>query len=123
MKKIILLTFAATLVWAGGALACDSKIVKTVCPQVIELIALPVMAEMNEIVELTPIPDIEEIKAFAVTMASAAFELEAVETVEIVETTVTVEDQRSSGGVVFTVAKAVGKALLKAIAVLVGQVV
>ena len=89
----------------------------------IELITLPVMAELHEIVELTPIPDIEEIKAFALNVAIAAFEMETVEAIEVVETTVTVEDQRSSGGVVFTVAKAVGKALLKAIAVLVGQIV
>jgi len=130
MKRLLILTTVVMMLAASGAEArevtavvtigdCTARIVAPMVAPVAELIEAAEFVEFApipdvvEILELTSIPVTTEIKSFAVSAKSAARDV-----------TVTVETESgSSVGVVFTVAKALGKAVLKAIATLIHQIV
>ena len=124
MKKLLLLIIVATLMSATAAAACQTttalEAVKAVAKCSSRVAALtPELPDLPDIVELAPI-DIDEIVAFAINAKTKA--LEMTEATVIVESQERVKED-SRVGVVLTVVKALGKALLKAIATLLHEAV
>jgi hypothetical protein len=108
MRKLLLLMTVVLLVAASGASACEVKAVKVVGATAWELPTLAPVPEFPEIVTLTPLPEVVETEMIGFTAKVAAL-----------RASVTVESDECRGNVVVTVVRALGKALLKGIAVLI----
>ena len=106
MRKPMILIAALALVLSSAAAAGEVQ-VDSVCP--VKVVTLSPTRGLSEIIEL--VPQVVEVRAFALDLRTDA-----------VEASVTV-DTAPSASVLATVVKALGKALLKALATLIHHVV
>jgi hypothetical protein len=114
MKRLLLLIAAVTLVLSADAVAGEINVLEsvradTVCP--VKVVTLKPAQGLSGIIEL--VPQVIEVRSFALDLRTDA-----------VEASVTAEtDCGPSGGVLATVVRALGKALLKALANLIHHIV
>jgi hypothetical protein len=114
MNRLILLMVAALLIAPIGVAACESAMVKAVvaasgAPVAIAISSLPEVTEgFSQLIELSEMPDLpgmREISACGMAMRAEG------------------TGEPCAGGVVVTLAKALGKAVLKVIATVVQEIV
>ncbi len=116
MKTILLLIAAVTLALSSAAVACEIHVLEpaqadTACP--VKVVTLTPTQGLSEIIAL--VPQIVEVRTFVLDLDLST---------DVVEASVSVEtDRRPRAGVLATVLRAMGKALLKALATLIHHVV
>ena len=121
MKNIMLLIMTMLLLApAGSALACKHETTAS-APRVISVprvVAMPAAAEWVAIAE-AQLPAVDELRALVLDARQNVFEAAVV----VERAGVEPPAKENRGGVVLTVARAMGKALLKVAATLIQQIV